>query len=77
MDEHLSRPHRGGATTSKETQTKGPYRAPSAFKERKMAKQQDKKALATPDKLFVFGMDDNGKPRGARFAEFSRTDRSH
>jgi hypothetical protein len=36
-----------------------------------MGKQQEKKAAATPDKFFVFGMDDKGKPRGARFAEFS------
>jgi hypothetical protein len=36
-----------------------------------MGKQQEKKAPATPDKLFVFGMDDTGKPRGARFAEFN------
>ena len=31
--------------------------------------QQDKKPAAAPDKLFVFGMDDKGKPRGARFAQ--------
>ena len=36
-----------------------------------MGKQQDKKAAATPDKFFVFGIDDKGKPRGARFAEFN------
>ena len=36
-----------------------------------MGKQQDKKAATTPDKFFVFGMDDKGKPRGARFAEFN------
>jgi hypothetical protein len=36
-----------------------------------MGKQQDKKATATHDKFFVFGMDDKGKPRGARFAEFN------
>src|SRR5258708_35585066 len=37
--------------------------------EENMGKQQVKKAIATPDKLFVFGMDDKGKPRGARFAQ--------
>ena len=31
--------------------------------------QQDKKPAAAPDKLFVFGMDDKGRPRGARFAQ--------
>jgi hypothetical protein len=36
-----------------------------------MGKQQDKKAAAIPDKFFVFGVDDKGKPRGARFAEFN------
>jgi hypothetical protein len=36
-----------------------------------MGKQQDKKAPATPDKFFVFGLDDKGKPRGARFSEFN------
>jgi hypothetical protein len=36
-----------------------------------MGKQPDKKAAATPDKFFVFGIDKNGKPRGARFAEFN------
>ena len=36
-----------------------------------MGKQQDKKAPATPDKFFVFGIDSQGKPRGARFAEFN------
>lgn len=36
-----------------------------------MGKQQEKKTPATPDKFFVFGMDDKGKPRGARFAEFN------
>lgn len=36
-----------------------------------MGKQQEKKAPATFDKFFVFGLDDKGKPRGARFAEFN------
>lgn len=36
-----------------------------------MGKQQDKKATSTPDKFFVFGLDDKSKPRGARFAEFN------
>ena len=36
-----------------------------------MGKQQDKKATATPDKFFVLGFDDKGKPRGARFAEYN------
>lgn len=36
-----------------------------------MGKLQEKKAAATPDKLFVFGVDDTGKPRGARFSEFN------
>jgi hypothetical protein len=36
-----------------------------------MGKQQEKKATPAPDKLFVFGIDDAGKPRGARFAEFN------
>jgi hypothetical protein len=35
-----------------------------------MGKQPDKKAARTPDKFFVFGIDNQGKPRGARFAEF-------
>jgi hypothetical protein len=34
-----------------------------------MGKQQEKKAPATPDKFFVLGFDNKGKPRGARFAE--------
>lgn len=36
-----------------------------------MGKQPDKKATATADKFFVFGIDKEGKPRGARFAEFN------
>ena len=36
-----------------------------------MGTQQDKKAPATPDKFFVLGFDDKGKPRGARFAEYN------
>jgi hypothetical protein len=36
-----------------------------------MGKQQDKKAPATPDKFFVLGFDNKGKPRGARFAEYN------
>jgi hypothetical protein len=36
-----------------------------------MGKQTDKKVVAEPDKFFVFGMDDKGKPRGARFAEYN------
>jgi hypothetical protein len=36
-----------------------------------MGKQQEKKAAATPDKLFVLGFDNKGKPRGARFAEYN------
>jgi hypothetical protein len=36
-----------------------------------MGKQQEKKLTATADKFFVFGIDNNGKPRGARFAEFN------
>jgi hypothetical protein len=34
-----------------------------------MGKQPDKKSAGSPDKLFVFGIDDAGKPRGARFGE--------
>ena len=34
-----------------------------------MGKQHEKKQAAAPDNLFVFGIDDAGKPRGARFAE--------
>src|SRR3954468_5783049 len=36
-----------------------------------MRKQQEKKPTAIADKFFVFGVDNNGKPRGARFAEFN------
>ena len=36
-----------------------------------MARQKDKKASTTPDKFFVLGFDNNGKPRGARFAEYN------
>jgi len=36
-----------------------------------MGKPQDKKAASSPDKLFVYGVDDAGKPRGARFSEFN------
>ena len=36
-----------------------------------MGKQQEKKAAITPDKHFVFGVDDEGKPRGAQFSEFN------
>ena len=35
-----------------------------------MGKQPEKKA-ATPDELFVFGLDAEGKPRGARFPEYN------
>ena len=31
--------------------------------------QQDKKPAVAPDKLFVFGIDDKARPRGARFAQ--------
>jgi hypothetical protein len=34
-----------------------------------MGKKSDKKIPATVDPLFVLGLDENGKPRGARFAE--------
>lgn len=34
-----------------------------------MGKKPDRKAPATVDPLFVLGLDENGKPRGARFAE--------
>lgn len=34
-----------------------------------MGKKSDKKAPATVDPLFVLGLDENEKPRGARFAE--------
>jgi hypothetical protein len=36
-----------------------------------MGKQPEKKTGGAPDKLFVFGLDDDGKPRGARFSEFN------
>lgn len=36
-----------------------------------MGKQPEKKSGTAPDKLFVFGLDEDGKPRGARFAEFN------
>jgi len=36
-----------------------------------MGKQQEKKATVTADKFFAFGIDNTGKPRGARFAEFN------
>jgi hypothetical protein len=36
-----------------------------------MGKQPDKKANAVSDKFFVFGTDEKGKPRGARFVEFN------
>ena len=36
-----------------------------------MGKQREKKAPATPDKFFVLGFDNKGKPRGARFAEYN------
>jgi hypothetical protein len=36
-----------------------------------MGKRQEKKAPATPDKFFVLGFDNKGKPRGARFAEYN------
>src|SRR5438132_2004546 len=34
-----------------------------------MGKKSDKKGSAKADPLFVLGLDENGKPRGARFAE--------
>jgi len=37
-----------------------------------MGKQTDKKVAAEPDKFFVLGFDNKGKPRGARFAEYQR-----
>jgi hypothetical protein len=36
-----------------------------------MGKQPEKKAANAQDKLFVFGLDEDGKPRGARFTEFN------
>ena len=36
-----------------------------------MGKQPEKKTANATDKLFVFGLDEEGKPRGARFAEFN------
>jgi hypothetical protein len=36
-----------------------------------MGKQQEKSSANTADRLFVFGIDDEGKPRGARFADFN------
>ena len=36
-----------------------------------MGKQQEKKTANATDKLFVFGLDEDGKPRGARFPEFN------
>ncbi|RXH02188.1 hypothetical protein [Bradyrhizobium vignae] len=36
-----------------------------------MGKQPEKKTANATDKLFVFGLDEDGKPRGARFAEFN------
>jgi hypothetical protein len=36
-----------------------------------MRKQQAKKTITATDKLFVFGLDNEGKPRGARFVEFN------
>jgi hypothetical protein len=51
LGDHLTRC--GQTTPSQQPQTKGPYRAPSAFKEGNMGKQREKKAPATPDKFFV------------------------
>lgn len=36
-----------------------------------MGKRTDKKVAAEPDKFFVLGFDNKGKPRGARFAEYN------
>lgn len=36
-----------------------------------MGKPHEKKPSVGPDNLFVFGIDDEGKPRGARFAELN------
>lgn len=36
-----------------------------------MGKQPEKKTANASDKLFVFGLDEDGKPRGARFPEFN------
>jgi hypothetical protein len=36
-----------------------------------MGKQQEKKTPSASDKFFVFGLDNEDKPRGARFAEFN------
>jgi hypothetical protein len=36
-----------------------------------MGKQLEKKTANATDKLFVFGLDEDGKPRGARFPEFN------
>jgi hypothetical protein len=36
-----------------------------------MGKQPEKKTVNAPDKLFVFGVDEDGKSRGARFSEFN------
>jgi hypothetical protein len=37
----------------------------------KMEKQQEKKATRLDGQFFVFGLDAEGKPRGARFTEFN------
>lgn len=36
-----------------------------------MGKQPEKKTANARDNLFVFGLDEDGKPRGARFPEFN------
>lgn len=36
-----------------------------------MGKPPEKKPAVASDNLYVFGIDDEGKPRGARFAEFN------
>ena len=36
-----------------------------------MARKPDKKTTTAPDKFFVLGFDNKGKPRGARFAEYN------
>src|SRR5580704_4588365 len=50
---------------------RGPIGPLLLLRRENMGKQQEKKTPAIPDKFFLFGLDDKGKPRGARFAEFN------
>jgi hypothetical protein len=51
--------------------TKGPLRGLSLFREALMAKKTGKPLAAESGPMFAVGLDEKGKPRGARFADYT------